>query len=108
MCASDPSSGNVSNKKRIRRAAAAERRALVPIQVTTRTEEGLLLPKRILLTGGKTYSVSRVYGCRYDTMRQNMLRYGVRIGGISAAIWMRDDRIWFIERKLADRLLQQP
>ncbi|WNX86532.1 hypothetical protein RWV98_09790 [Agathobaculum sp. NTUH-O15-33] len=108
MCAFDPSSGNVSNKKTIGRSAAAEHRALVRIQVVTRTEQGLLLPERMQLPDGKALSVSRVYGCRYDGMRQNMLRYGVRIGGISAAMWMRDDRIWFIESKLADRLLQQP
>ena len=94
----DPMSGNVSSHK----ASHPARPQPVPtmdVQVKTRTVDGLQLPHVILLSDGRAYTVERVYDSRRDPARNDALRYAVRVGGRTKAVWLREDGTWFVENE---------
>lgn len=94
----DPMSGNVSGGK----ASHPARPQPVPaidVQVKTHTVDGLLLPHVILLPDGREFPVERVYGSRRDPARDDALRYAVRVGGRTKAVWRRKDGTWFVEKE---------
>ena len=94
----DPMSGNVSSGKASHPARPQPAPAM-DVQVKTHTVDGLLLPHVILLPDGREFPVERVYGSRRDPVRDNTLRYAVRVGGRTKAVWRRKDGTWFVEKE---------
>ena len=51
----------------------------------------------ILLPNGRKFTVEHVYGSRRDPVRDDALRYAVRVGGWTKAVWRREDETKFVE-----------
>lgn len=93
----DPASGNVSNPKNSRRAASPILRPIIDVQVKTQIVDGLECPALVRTPDGKEFTVERLYGSQRDPMRENAMRYAVRIRGRTKLIWQRADGTWFVE-----------
>lgn len=88
------SSGNATRPFYRRRPAQQK----VPVQVESRTCDGLELPTRITWRIQQTFRVDRVFGCKHDPATGD-LEYMIRIGSHATKLWRRPDGSYYVLRK---------